>query len=172
MPDVDLFATRLNSQLARFVSWKPDPEALFYDAFSRLWDAFTPYIFPPFSLLGRVLAKIQNSKVQQAIVIAPCWETRPWCPTLLSMLYQSPPRLLRNADLLTRLSELHPLKNSLVLAAWPLSGNSFATQEFLNPQQTLSLSPGEREPTSNMLQRGNSMVAGVIGSKLILFKHL
>ena len=30
---VDLFATRLNTQLARFVSWRPDPEAAAVDAF-------------------------------------------------------------------------------------------------------------------------------------------
>ena len=88
-PDVNLFTTRLNSQLARFASWKPDPEALFYDAFARSWDAFTPYIFQPFLLPGRVLGKLQSNKLQQAIGIARCWETRPWYPTLLSMLSQS-----------------------------------------------------------------------------------
>ena len=35
MPDVDLFASRLNTQLQRFVSWKPDPDAWFDNAFSE-----------------------------------------------------------------------------------------------------------------------------------------
>ena len=33
-PDVDLFASRLNKQLDRFVSFKPNPEAIDIDAFS------------------------------------------------------------------------------------------------------------------------------------------
>jgi hypothetical protein len=59
MPDVDLFASRLNTQLVRFVSWKLDPDAWFYNAFSQPWKGFIPYIFPPFSLLGKVLQKVQ-----------------------------------------------------------------------------------------------------------------
>ncbi len=33
-PVIDMFASRLNKQLDTFVSWKPDPEALFVDAFA------------------------------------------------------------------------------------------------------------------------------------------
>ena len=33
-PEVDLFATRLNTQLNRFVAWRPDPEAEAVDAFA------------------------------------------------------------------------------------------------------------------------------------------
>ena len=32
---VDLFATRLNRQVGRFVSWRPDPEAMAVDAFQE-----------------------------------------------------------------------------------------------------------------------------------------
>ena len=34
VPDIDLFASRLNSQLRACVSWQPDPYAKFIDAFS------------------------------------------------------------------------------------------------------------------------------------------
>ena len=47
-----------NTHLDRFIPWQPDPEACYYDAFFRSWKGFNPYIFPPFSLSGRVLAKI------------------------------------------------------------------------------------------------------------------
>ena len=33
-PDIDLFASRLNYQVGRYVSWKPDPGAWAVDAFS------------------------------------------------------------------------------------------------------------------------------------------
>ncbi|WAR01990.1 hypothetical protein MAR_008548 [Mya arenaria] len=34
LPEIDMFASRLNRQLDRFVSWKPDPDAEAVDAFS------------------------------------------------------------------------------------------------------------------------------------------
>ena len=40
VPDIDLFATRLNAQLSSYVSWFPDPYALFIDAFSISWKCF------------------------------------------------------------------------------------------------------------------------------------
>ena len=36
-PDINLFATRANRQLAMFASWKPDPEATHIDAFTIDW---------------------------------------------------------------------------------------------------------------------------------------
>ena len=32
--DIDLFASRLNAQIPKYVSWKPDPFASFIDTFS------------------------------------------------------------------------------------------------------------------------------------------
>lgn len=37
MPDIDLFALRLNKQLNKFVSWNNDPEAYQDDAFLVFW---------------------------------------------------------------------------------------------------------------------------------------
>ena len=51
VPDMDLFATRLNYQCKPFIAWQPDPEAFAIDAFSVNWSDFTFYAFPPFSLL-------------------------------------------------------------------------------------------------------------------------
>jgi hypothetical protein len=102
MPDVDLFASRLKTQLVRFVFWKPDPDAWFYNAFSQPWKGFIPYIFPPFSFLGKVLQKIQYDRVPKALVIAPCWPTSAWYPTLLSLLFDRHAILLpQKPDLLT-----------------------------------------------------------------------
>ena len=36
-PDIDLFATRLNSKLPKYVSWKPDPGSVSIDDFSISW---------------------------------------------------------------------------------------------------------------------------------------
>ena len=49
-PDIDLFASRLNSQVDKFCSWKPDPQSTFVNAFTLDWALFSYiYVFPPFS---------------------------------------------------------------------------------------------------------------------------
>ena len=44
-PQVDLFATRLNAQVQKFVSWKPDPQAWKVDAFAITWTGTKAYAF-------------------------------------------------------------------------------------------------------------------------------
>ena len=62
-PQIDLFADRTNFQLPVYVSWKPDPQAVHTDAFAIKWHSRgLLYLFPPFSLIGKCLAKIQAEK--------------------------------------------------------------------------------------------------------------
>ena len=56
-PQVDMFASRLNTQLPMFVSWQPDPEAFAIDAFTLNWGKLDLYAFPPFCLVDRCLKK-------------------------------------------------------------------------------------------------------------------
>jgi hypothetical protein len=44
---VDLFANPWNSQLVKFVSWKPQPRAWAVNAFSLSWKELETYAFPP-----------------------------------------------------------------------------------------------------------------------------
>ena len=57
-PNLDCFASRLNTQLPKYISYKPDPYAYLTDAFSLNWRFYKCYLFPPFSLNGRTLQKI------------------------------------------------------------------------------------------------------------------
>ena len=45
LPEIDLFASRLKTQLPGFVSWKPDPESCFVDAFTIDWGRLNFYAF-------------------------------------------------------------------------------------------------------------------------------
>ena len=47
--EVDLFASRLTTQLPTFVSWRPDPEAMATDAFTLTWTNMKAYANPPWS---------------------------------------------------------------------------------------------------------------------------
>jgi len=53
-PEIDLFASMHTKQCVRFVSWMPDPEAEWTDAFTRRWVEFF-YAFPPFFLITKSL---------------------------------------------------------------------------------------------------------------------
>ena len=55
--EIDLFASRLNKQIGKYVSFKPDPEAFEVDTFSILWTNLKFYAFPPFSCISRCLQK-------------------------------------------------------------------------------------------------------------------
>ena len=49
-PTIDLFASRINKQLPRYISYRPDAEAYAVDAFSVSWKGFQFYAFPSFRL--------------------------------------------------------------------------------------------------------------------------
>ena len=82
---VDLFASRNNNKLSRYVSRRPDPEAYAIDAFSLPWANDVFYMFPPFSLIGRILQKVQEEGTE-AVIVAPIWTTQSWWPSLLSLI--------------------------------------------------------------------------------------
>ena len=64
LPEIDLFASRLNAQLPIYVSWMPDPTAWAVDAFTLDWGRMNFYAFPPFSLVPRCLQKIRQDKAR------------------------------------------------------------------------------------------------------------
>ena len=82
MPEVDMFATRINTQLTRYYSYLPDPYSEVVDAFSISWSDCFGYMFPPFCLLGKVINKIVRDRTQ-AVVIAPKWPNQCWYPLIL-----------------------------------------------------------------------------------------
>ena len=107
-PDVDLFASRNNHQIERFLSWFPQPGAWHYDAFSFSWKCIKPYIFAPFSL---ILNKIVEDEVEKSLLVIPHWTSQSWFPVLLSLLISLLVRIPRHKDALTlpHSGQLHPL---------------------------------------------------------------
>ena len=94
-PDVGLFASRLNKQLDRFVSFKPDPEAIDADAFSISRTNLKFYAFLPFSCISRCFQKITMEKATGVIVV-PNWTTQPFYSVLLRMLVKGPIVIKKN----------------------------------------------------------------------------
>ena len=71
IPEIDLFASRLNTQPPRFVSWKPDAASCFVDAFIASCYSLYIYAFPPFCQIHRCLQKTLEEQVPQGIMIIP-----------------------------------------------------------------------------------------------------
>ena len=166
-PHIDLFASRLNCQLNRYVSWRPDPGATFINAFTCDWALEYNYIFPPFSLIGRVLKKLKEDQ-GQAILVIPYWPTQHWLPMMLQMLAHSPILLPKKKTLLSlpfAPNKVHPLSKNLMLMACRLSGIPSEVKNFQQKLKILSSRHGDH-------QQGNNMVHILKdGKSLLLVEH-
>ena len=76
-PNIDLFASRINCQITPYVSYRADSAAFAINAFHMSWQHYLFYAFPPFSLITRVLQKIQEEKAT-GLLLVPKWPTQPW----------------------------------------------------------------------------------------------
>ena len=119
--EVDIFASRLTHQLARFFSWWLDPAAEAVDAFNQDWSQLVGYANPSWCLILSVSAKIRRDKAK-VILVAPVWPTQPWYPLILQLLDDVPCLLPRREDLVISPSQREFIMPSGVpqLAAWPL----------------------------------------------------
>ena len=77
LPEIDLFASRINKQVDNFYSYRPDPDCLLVDAFMGDWGDKNIYAFPPFNCIGRMLQKICHDRAK-GIIIVPDWPNQPW----------------------------------------------------------------------------------------------
>ena len=143
-PQVDLFASRINSKLESFFSWRPDPLSSVTDAFTVSWYGFYGYAFPPFRLLGGVLRKIIRERAT-VLVVMPLWPTKPWFPVALTLLVATPRLISRGSLYLPQDPQRkHRLDHSLVMGALLLSGDPSLSRAFRQGLPTFSLAPGGR----------------------------
>ena len=74
---IDLFATSENHRCSIYFSPIRDPQSAGTDAFLQSWDGLQAYAFPPWSIIPRVLAKLQMSRGTELTLVAPYWPQRP-----------------------------------------------------------------------------------------------
>ena len=171
-PEVDAFATRLNRQLPTFFSWKPDPEAVRYDAFSSSWSDSYMYCFPPFSVLSRVLQKIQQQEAT-VLLVFPLWPTRPWFPRVLDLMIAPPVLLPKHCLWLPQNPEsAHPLALKLIMAAAKLSGKHSLSNKFQMTLPHSCYTPGELAPCNNIGVISADGCDFVLHNRTIHFFHL
>ena len=110
-PMVDIFASRLNHQLDKYISWLPDPGFVPVDAFSTSWSNINFYAYPPFSMIGAALTNFVQDQAT-GIMIIPYWTTQYWYPTMMNLLVKEPIVLPQTKTLITlplNLEAKHPL---------------------------------------------------------------
>ena len=136
-------------------SFRPDPGAYLGDAFSAQWNELNGYYVPPppppFSVIPKVLQKLEQDKAT-GIVVIPRWPTQVWYSMAMRMLISCPVLLQHNARLLLLPShpqKVHPLHKKLDLLICHLSGNSCMQAAFHKQLKISSCVPGETGQKSN-----------------------
>ena len=166
-PDMDLFASRLNWKLPRYVAWQPDPDAVHVDAFALCWTHINAYMFPPFSLISQCLQKIALEEARGVIVV-PLWPTQCWFTELMTLLVAHPLLLPLNC-ITSPLDTTSQPPPKLRLIACNISGKSLDGKDFRRTLPTLSSPAGKMEHRSNMmLSLKNGAPIAVAGKGVVL----
>ena len=150
-PTIDLFASRINNKVSRFVSFQPDPESICVDTFMYNFKDEIFYAFPPFNLIHKFLKKVILEELD-GIIIAPCWPSQNFYPLLLNLLIDFPimlkwtPTILSNPNRST-----HPLGKKLKLMGCRISGKNLRRKAFHQKLLQLCLEAGLQLPLDNIL---------------------
>ena len=166
---IDLFATCLNAKLALYCSLVPDPQAVFEDAFRHPWDDLDLYMFPPFPLVGRVIARVRESFSVAMTLVAPIWPEKEWFPDLLLLLTQ-PPLALPWWDSLLRQPHcnlFHQGVHSLNLHEWRLSSITSESRAFREGLLESCQGVSDPTPRASTSRGGRSSVVGVLEGALL-----
>ena len=168
-PEIDLFASRLNKQLPKYCSWKPDPGAWAVDAMAVDWSDCYFYAFPPFNMIGRVLQKIEFEHAT-GILIVPYWPTQHWF-SKFTQLCINVPSILFSREATPPLS--HPWRDTVELPqktrllAALISGKPSRTWESKTKQNQSSCPHGERALEHNIRAGSNTGICFVIQGVLV-----
>ena len=88
-PEIDLFATNINTQFGKYAAFRPDPGAMYIDAFSIDWSDLKFCAFPPISVIPRVLTKGRQDSAE-GIIVVPFWPTQFSYLVMFKMLVSTP----------------------------------------------------------------------------------
>ena len=130
-PEINLFATNINTQFGKYAAFRPDPGAMYIDAFSIDWFDLKFYAFPPISVILRVLAKVKQDSAE-GIIVVPLWPTQVWYPVMLKMLVSTTILLNSRKSLLVipQTSNLvHPMWKKISMLVVHLS-DSFQKENY------------------------------------------
>jgi ribonuclease HI len=83
-PQVDLFATPMNTKIPIFLSPMVGTATVVWDAMAIPWTTGLPFVHPPIPLIGRCLQKILWENIP-AVIVVPDWRGQSWSVLLSKM---------------------------------------------------------------------------------------
>ena len=134
--EIDLFASKNNALLPKFVTLRAHPESYYFDALAHPFPK-RGYANPPFILIPRVLQKVRIEQLDNLLLIAPLWTSQAWWPSLLELMSAPPLLLPRIPDLL--LVDNEPRLPRWDTVAWRLSGLPSKRGAFRNQSSSYFL---------------------------------
>ena len=164
---MDIFASSENHKLPLYVSYLPDSNAFAVNAFSLHWKELN-YAFPPFSLLGPIIKKV-NEDNAELVLIAPLFITQAWFPQLLRLV-RAQSYILPKVNKILSLpgkKKTHPL-TSMRMAAFRIAGDISNLLEYHRKLPKSSWNHGDN-PQSNSM---GHITKSVVRDKLITLTHL
>ncbi|HJS83402.1 MAG TPA: DNA N-6-adenine-methyltransferase, partial [Nitrososphaera sp.] len=102
---LDAMAMAVNTQCPRYVSLRYDPGCIYTDFLGRPLDhKENAFVNPPFSMIPRILRKIEEEKLT-LVLIVPVWPAQSWWPTVWTLCSDWPLLLPRHPALLQKIQE-------------------------------------------------------------------
>lgn len=171
---LDMFATRINTHCTDYYSWKPDPDAKAIDAFNQIWNLPFSYAFPPFSMVGPALQKLQEDQ-GEIFMVLPLWPTQSWFPRALKLSVDHPRILPINPPpvwLPQQPNKIHCLNKKLKLTLFHLSTNRSKVLAFHKQLPTSLVLHGAAALKSNTGVISKNGCHFVVGNKYLQCWHL
>ena len=168
-PSIDLFVTSYNVKLPLYCSLVPDPQSVFEDAFCHPWDNLDLYAFPPFPLVGRVVARVRETSDLSMTLVAPLWPKKDWFADLLLLLTQPPVALPWWNQLFWQphFNRFHNGIHTLNLHMWRLSSVSSESRAFREDLMLRCLAVSVHPLPGCTRRSGCSSVVGVVEGALL-----
>ena len=144
------------------------------NAFPISWTPCNFYAFPPFSVIPKVLQKIQVEEAT-GLLIVPCWPTQPWWLLVMRLLVLENlvlPKKKHRLFLPQQPDLVHPLHQKLTLLMCHLSGKSLEGRGLLKLTTSLTLQSwrkGTKQQHKPFITYGNNTV---VKGRLIPFQQL
>ena len=159
-PQVDMFATRHNCKLTKFMSPVPGPNAWAEDALTVSWE----------DLLGKVICKLPDHLCKRVILIAPGWPNMPWFWDLVDLVVPDThlsPQPSRSGD-----PAIHRDLTSLNLHTWLLEPRQSRSRGSLTQWWYELRLLKDAQPEQSMMQSGPFLKDGVKQVRWTSGRHL
>ena len=115
-PEIDLFATNINTQFGKYAVLRPDPGTMCVNAFSIDGSDLNFY---------RVLSKV-NQDSAEGIIVALFWPIQVWYPAMLKMLVLTPILFNSRKSMLAQPqspNQVHPMWKKMSILVVHLPGS-------------------------------------------------